>query len=182
MGVLIFLLVACVLMGLAMLLWDRTKLGEPARLDEYEWFLDRSCRFGHLSRIAGPEDFDFLKSFPDAQHLVHRLRRERRRILRLVLQDLRQEFRALVAVGVMLADLPTARESSFAVKLMLRVVTFNARYYWLYLGTCWPFLVFAGAHTDWLTIRVADTREVTRSLLASLSASDMDALRDQILN
>jgi hypothetical protein len=182
MGILIFFLVACVLMGLTLLLWDHTKLGEPARLDEYEWFLDRSCRFGHLSRIAGPEDFDFLKSFPGAQPLVRRLHRERRRVLRLVLQDLRQEFRALVAVGVMLAALPTARQSSFGLKLLLRVVTFNARYYWLYLGTYWPFLAFAGAHTDWLTIRVADTREVTRALLASLSASDMDALRNQIVN
>jgi hypothetical protein len=169
-------------MGLAVLLWDRTRLGEPARLDQYEWFLDRSCRFGHLSRIAASDDFEFLEGLPGAAHLVTRLRRERRAILRLVLQDLRQEFRALVAVGVMLASLPTARESSFGVKLMMRVAAFNTRYYWLYLGTFWPSLGAIGTHTNWLTDRVADTREVTRALLASLSASDMDVLRDQILD
>jgi hypothetical protein len=167
---------------LAVLLWDRAGLGEPARLDQYEWFLDRSCRFGHLSRIAAPDDFEFLKGFPGTGDLVSRLRRERRTVLRLVLQDLRQEFRALVAVGVMLAGLPTARQSSFGVKLMLRVAMFNTRYCWLYLGTFWPLLGFVGARTSWLTDRVADTREATRALLASLSASDMDVLRDQILD
>jgi hypothetical protein len=182
MTILTFFLVACVLMGLAVLLWDRTKLGEPARLDQYECFLDRGWRFEHLSRIAAPDDFEFLKGFPGSGRLVSRLRRERRRVLRQVLRDLRQEFRALVAVGIMLASLPTARQSSFGVKLMLRAAVFNARYYWLYLGTFWPFLRFAGAHTGWLTDRLADTREVTRALLASLSASDMDALRDQILD
>ena len=169
-------------MGLAVLFWDRAKLGEPARLDQYEWFLDRSCRFGHLSRIAAPDDFEFLKTFPGSEQLVKRLRRERRAVLRLVLRDLREEFRALVAVGVMLAGLPTARESSFGVTLMMGLTVFNIRYYWLYLGTVWPFLGFAGAHTNWLTNRVAETREATRALLASLSASDMDVLRDQILD
>jgi hypothetical protein len=38
-----------------------------------------------------------------------------------------------------------------------------------------------GEHTNWLTDRVADTRDVTRALLASLTSSDMDSLRDQIL-
>jgi hypothetical protein len=181
MGTLILFLVLCVLMGLAVLLWDRTRLGEPARLDQYEWFLDRSARFAHLSRIGSPDDFEFLKSFPGAGDLVKRLRRERRAILRLVLQDLRQEFRALIAVGVMLAALPTARESSFGVKLVWRMAAFNVRYCWLYLGTYCPALQFVGEHTNWLTDRVTDTREVTRALLASLTTSDMDSLRDQIL-
>jgi hypothetical protein len=180
-GILVFFLVVCVLMGLVALLWDRTRLGEPARLDEYEWFLDRSCRFAHFARITSPEDIEFLKGFAGAGYLVKRLRKERRAVLRLVLQDLRQEFRALVAVGVMLAALPTARESSFGVKLMVRVLAFNTRYCWLYLGTFLPSLGVAGARMVWLTDRVAETREVTRALLASLSASDMDALRDQIL-
>jgi hypothetical protein len=168
-------------MGLAVLLWDRTRLGEPARLDQYEWFLDRSCRFSHLSRIASRDDFEFLEKIPGAGELVKRLRRERRAVLRFVLQDLRQEFRALIAVGVMLAALPTARESSFGVKLMMRMAEFNLRYYWLYAGTYWRPLRFVGERTSWLTDRVADTRDVTRALLASLTSSDMDSLRDQIL-
>jgi hypothetical protein len=180
-GTLIFLLVVCVLMGLAVLLWDRAGLGEPARLEEYEWFLDRSTRFAHLSRITSPDDFEFLKSFPGSGNLVKRLRRERRAILRLILKDLRQEFNALIAVGVMLAALPTARESSFGVKLMMRMAAFRVRYWWLYIGTyCRP-LRFVGEHANWLTDRVADTRDVTRALLASLTTSDMDSLRDQIL-
>ncbi len=182
MGILIFFLVVCFLMGLAVLLWDRQSLGEPARLDQYEWFLDRSSRFEHLSRITAAEDFEFLERFPDTRHLVKRLRRERRTVLRLVLQDLRQEFRALVAVGVMLAGVPTARQSNFGMILMMRLAAFNARYYWLYLGTFLPLFRLAGQRTNWLTVRVADTRELTRALLASLSANDMDSLRGHILD
>ena len=180
MGIVIFFLMACVLAGLAVLLWDRKILGEPVRLDQYECFLDRSSRFAHLSRITAPYDFEFLQGLPEGLGLAKRLGRERRAVLRLILRDLRQEFRALVAVGIMLAALPTARRSSFGVKLMMSVATFNARYCWLYGRTFWP-LPLAGQPTGWLTDRVTDTRQVTRTLLASLTADDMDALRDQIL-
>jgi hypothetical protein len=182
MGILIFFLVACVLMGLAILLWDRRGLGEPARLDQYEWFLDRTNRFAHLSRITAPDDFEFLRRLPGGSRLVKRLRRERRVVLRLVLQDLKKEFRALVAVGAMLAASPTARQSSFGVKLMMRVLAFNGRYYWLYFGTFAIPLGFAGTRTTWLADHVSQTREVTRTLLAALTASDMDFLRGQILD
>jgi hypothetical protein len=180
MMVLSFFLVVCVLMGAAVLLWDRAHLGSPASLDQYEWFLDRSSRFAHLRRITASDDFDFLRALPNAGHLLTRMQKERRLILRLVLKDLRQEFRALLAVGVMLSALPTARESSFGVKLMMRMVEFNLRYYWMYSRTLVPVQV-AGGHIEWLADRLADTRGITRDLLASLNPRDMDLLRDRLL-
>jgi hypothetical protein len=180
MGTLIFFLVTCVLAGLAVLLWDRRILGEPVRLDQYECFLDHSSRFAHLSRITAPCDFEFLQSLPEGPDLARRLSRERRAVLRLILRDLRQEFRALVAVGIMLAALPTARRSSFGVRLMMSAAAFDARYCWLYGRTFRP-LPFAGQPTTWLTDLVTVTRQATRSLLASLTSDDMETLRDQIL-
>src|SRR5947207_3234331 len=115
---LLFLGIA-VALGVAILVWDWRCLGEPARLDQYERFLDRSPgRFDFLARINAPEDFDFLRRFPGGDRLARRLLSERRYVTRYVLVDLRVEFRAMVAVGIMLAASPTARNESFGLRLM----------------------------------------------------------------
>jgi hypothetical protein len=182
MGILVFFLVVSFLMGTLVLLWDHTRLGGPARLDQYEQFLDRINRFGHLRRITARDDFEFLKTFPNSKDLLSRLRKERRIVLRLVLRDMREEFRALVAVAVMLAAAPTARHANFGVKMLLSTVQFNAMYYWLYLGTFWRPLRLAGVQADRLAKHMQDTRQGTRILLASLTTFDMGFLREEILS
>jgi hypothetical protein len=179
----IFFLAIAVVMGLAALVWDRGRLGSPARLDQYECFLDRDPdRFRHLSRIMGHQDRDFLRSIPGAEHLAARLERDRRRVLRLVLSDLQEEFRALVAVGVMLAAAETARQDSFGVKLMWQTVRFHCVCWLLRAASYLPVWSIPFRNTDWVTIQVRLLRETTRNLLAALTESDMSELRNQILS
>jgi len=151
-------------------------------LDQYERFLDRSPdRFEHFSRIMGREDIDFLESLPEGRPLVSRLRRDRRRVLRYTLEDLQEEFRALVAVGLMLASSSTARQDSFGMRLIWHSITFHSLCKAMWFSTFFP-LEWLGLSPVGLMHRVQDLRESTRVLLAMLTPTDMDHLRNQILD
>ncbi len=177
------IVVAVLILGLGLLLWDRQLLGEPARLEQYEKFLDRvPDRFRHLPRIMSSEDADFLTGLPSGKDLVPALWSNRRRVLRYTLADLQEEFNALVAVGVMLASSPTAREDSFGVTLMFQALRFRAVCRIMRASSYIPMEHLPGLNPVWLMHQVRDLRSTTRSLLASLTATDMDHLRDQILD
>src|SRR5580658_2830663 len=122
MGILIFISFFCLALGAPLLLWDAFFLGGPATLDEYERFLRVDpARFAHLLRVSA--DHDHLLS--DCPEIRARFRRERRQVRRLILQDLDKQFRAITAVGVMLAGLPKARELNFGSELLRWRVAFG---------------------------------------------------------
>ena len=169
--------------GVAVLIWDWRALGEPARLDQYERFLDRTPgQFGYLNRINAPQDREFLEEFAGCADLVERLLQGRRKITRYVLLDLRSEFRSLVAVGIMLAASPTARSESFGAKLMAQSVQFDLTFAFLYVATFLPAAWWPRRRTGAIMDLVANMRESSRVLLASFDAEDMDFLRERILN
>ncbi len=78
------------------------------------------ARYQPVMRLGGEEDFDFLASLPGYRPATGaRLRRERRRILRMYLRDLAQDFRALhAAARKLVADSPA--HNSELVGLLLR--------------------------------------------------------------
>ena len=178
-----FFLIALVMGGIALLLWDRIRFGEPARIEQYEQFLD--CvpdRFRHLSRIMAPDDAEFLRALPGGEKLAARLERDRRRVLRLTLADLQSEFQSLVAVGAMLASSPTARRDSFGLRLMGKAAVFHSVCILLRLLSYVPFRRLPGLRPSWPIAQLQAVRDSTRFLLNALTNADMDHLRKQILD
>ena len=182
----LFVVVGVLMLGAGLLLWDSSRLGEPARLDQYERFLDREPnRFRHLSRILAPDDASFLKEAlaqsPEREAILARFWGDRRRVLRFTLEDLEEEFSALVAVGLMLAGSSVAREESFAVKLVFQSFVFHAVCKVYRLIAYLPLERVPALNPSWFTKQVGALRENTRGLLHMMTNSDMDDLRDNIL-
>ena len=175
------------MLGAGLLLWDSRRLGEPAKLDQYERFLDREPnRFRHLSRIMAEDDATFLKETlhetPGRDALISRFWSNRRRVLRYTLEDLEEEFSALVAVGLMLAGSSVARQDSFALRLVAQSSLFHAVCRLFRAVSYLPLERMPALNPVWLTTQVRTLRETTRGLLAMMTSSDMDDLRDNILN
>ena len=186
-NILLFVVVSVLMLGVGLLLWDRRRLGEPARLDQYQRFLDREPdRFRHLSRIMAPDDGRFLKEAlreaPGGDAVLTRFWRNRRRVLRYTVQDLEEEFSALVAVGLMLAASSVARQDSFAVKLVAQSAVFHSVCRLLRLVSYLPLEWMPGLNPVWLIRQVRTLRQTTRGLLAMMTSSDLDDLRNNILN
>jgi hypothetical protein len=186
-GILLFVVAGVLMLGAGLLLWDSRRLGEPARLDQYERFLDREPnRFRHLSRIMTGDDASFLKDAlretPGGAILLSRFWRNRRRVLRYTLEDLEEEFSALVAVGLMLAGSSVARQDSFAMRLVAQSFWFHTVCKLLRTVSYLPLESMPGLNPVWLIRQVRTLRETTRGLLALMTPSDMDDLRDNILN
>ena len=181
----LFAVVCILILGGVLLLWDSSRLGGPARLDQYERFLDREPnRFRHLSRILAPDDARFLKETleqsPERDAILARFWSDRRRVLRFTLEDLEEEFSALVAVGLMLAGSSVAREESFALKLVFQSFLFHTVCKLLRLVSYLP-IEGMPMNPGWFTLQVGALRENTRGLLHMMTNSDMDDLRDNIL-
>jgi len=185
-GILLFVVVSVLMLGMGLLLWDKSRLGEPARLDQYERFLDREPhRFRHLSRILAAGDARFLQETleqtPERHAILSRFWSNRRRVLRYTLDDLEEEFSALVAVGLMLAGSSVARQDSFAVKLVAQSLLFHTVCKLFRLVSYVPLEGMPAFNPAWLTQQVGTLRETTRGLLHAMTPSDMDDLRDNIL-
>jgi hypothetical protein len=186
-GILLFVVVSVLMLGVGLLLWDHRRLGEPARLDQYERFLDREPnRFRHLSRIMAGDDAEFLKAAlkgsPESGAILSRFWSDRRRVLRYTLLDLEDEFSALAAVGLMLAGSSVARQDSFAMKLVAQSFLFHSVCKLLRTVSYLPLERIPGLNPVWLIRQVRTLRDTTRGLLALMTSGDMDDLRDNILN
>src|SRR2546427_10615581 len=127
MSVYYLILVLCA--GMALVAWAflRSSVWHLPSISEYEIFLNRGPdAYRHIGRLFAQEDFDFLEGAPGGPQLVSRLRRERCRLLRLLLADLRTEFRALLAVGSLLSVSTTAQDDGFAALLWKQNMIFHS--------------------------------------------------------
>jgi hypothetical protein len=138
-------------------------------------------RYRHICRLFSQEDFDFLGRTERGQRLQPILRRERCRLLRQILAELRMEFESLVAVGSMLATSSPAQDSNFSGLLVRETVRFYSAYAWLWLYSYSPTAGPGGEPAGILVDQVRDLRQGTRQLMAALTPRDMDRLRQTIL-
>jgi hypothetical protein len=134
-------------------------------------------RYGHLKRLLAPEDFQFLVSTRRGGALVPHLRRERFRIHRLYLEQMREEFLSLLSIGSLFAAAPTARAEKFARRLAL----VRLRFEWLVLRLRLKALAsrLFGIHTDLVPLseQIDSLRSLADSVLHRLTPQDMAHLR-----
>ena len=183
MGVLTAVLACSVLAGVVVLFWDWLGLGTVPTLHQYEVHLQFTARsLAHVSRIWRQDDLRYVRDLPAGRHLLARLRRDRRRIRRLILLDLCRQFRASVAVATMLATLPTARRSNIG----LHVLLWNARFHLALTGLLFSSLPFLdrmpGISPAGLLEHVETANGATRALMAALTDTDMGDLKTLILS
>ena len=178
MNVLLALLVACAAMLAAMWELNRRSVKQLPTLEQYEFYLSLNPdHYRYLSRLFAPEDFQFLKRMSSGRALLPRLRRERRRLLRLLLADLRHDFEALVAVGSLLSLSVTGKEDGYAQALAGQSLRFYASYFAFKLISYWPgpWPVPGGPVPLWQQIQAL--RHSTETLMRSLTPHDVVQLR-----
>lgn len=181
MGVLTAVLGCGVLVGIGLLVWDWLGLGTVATLRQYEIYLQFKPGFlKHISRLWMRVDFCYLRQL-DAKYLESRLRRDRRRIRRLALTDIRRQFRATVAVAKMFGTLPTARELNFGVDVLFWSARFHLAFVRLFLSSWSPLDRLPSVSPAGLLGILETAHRGTRALMVALTANDMDCLEDLIL-
>jgi hypothetical protein len=87
------------------------------------------ARYRPLQRLFAAEDFDFLVSRPRAAELLARLRRQRKRVMRLFLRELRNDFLRVYSAARLLA--PISADPDFAGRLLWQGIQFHGT--WLAL-------------------------------------------------
>ena len=179
MSVLYLLLAVCAVMGLLGWALNLRSLRRVPTISDYEVYLDRGPNaYRFVGRLFAREDFAYLESVPGGKELVHRLRRERRRLLRLLVADLRREFQALKAVGLLLVMSRSAQDDGFAVELWKQNVIFNFLCFGLLIGSYMPFFESLKYNPASLIDHLKTVREATRVFMHALTPTDMDRLRD----
>ena len=181
MNVFYILLVVCAAMGLLGWALNRRSFRRVPTISEYEVYLDRGPNaYKYVGRLFAKEDFAFLESVPGGQELLPRLRRERRRLLRLLLADLHREFQALMAVGSLLVMSRTAQDDGFAAELWKQSMIFNSLCFGLLICSYLPFFEALKYNPASLLSHLKTVREATRVFMHALTPSDMDRLRDTL--
>ena len=137
--------------------------------------------YRHIGRLFAHEDFDFLEGAPGGPQLVSRLRRERCRLLRLLLADLRTEFRALLAVGSLLAVSTTAQDDGFAALLWKQNMIFHSNYFGLFVCSYLSVFPRHRFNPARLVKQIRTLRETTSVMMHALTLEDMDRLRDVVM-
>ncbi len=178
MNVLIFLLVACAVMAAAVWALNRRALSRLPSVSQFDSYIDLGPdRYRYLSRLFAPEDFDFLAGVRGGQVLLSRLRRERRRLLRLLLADLRRDFEALLAVGSLLSLSPTAKDDGYAELLARQSLRFYALYYFLSMISLWPGPWPLGYDHAVLWQQIKALRASTQFVMRALTPDDLLQMR-----
>ncbi len=179
MNVLIYFLVACAAMAAAVWALNRRVLGRLPTLEQFDRYVEISGpeRYGYLSRLFAPGDSRFLESARGGRALLPRLQRERRRLLRLLLDDLRLDFEALLALGSMLSVLPTAKDDGYAALLARQSLRFYAFYGLLHLASFWPAVWPARFDPAPLWQQIKALRHATSTLMRALTPNDLIELR-----
>ena len=145
--------------------------------------LDRGPeRYRHLARLFSAEDFAFVERSTQGQSLGRVLRRERCRLLRVVLAQLRQEFEALTAIGSMLAVSSAGQADHLSGMLVRQTVTFYKNYTGLFLYSYWPAAGPGGSYPARLLEQVRGLHVSTNRLMAALTPQDLEQLRATFLN
>jgi len=182
MSVLIAVLGSGVLVGMAVICWDSLGLGAVATLDQYERYLRFTPHYlRHVPRLWQQGDFCYLRDLAAGRHLEAPLRRDRRRVRRLVLKDIRCQFRAAIAVATMLATLPSARQLNFGIEVLLWISRFNVAFVGLFLSSL-PLLDRVQNVSPAGLLEVLErAHKATRALMVALTANDMADLEDLIL-
>jgi len=175
------LTLCAVLAGVFAWLYSRSTARIPTP-PQFRHYLDHGPdRYRHLDRLFSGEDFGFLERSPAGRRLLPRLRRERRQLLRQILAELRVEFESLVTVAHMLAYSSAAQEDQFSANLVRQTLRFYAVYAGLWLYSYWPAAGPGGYLPNPLLEQIRNLREGTRRLMAALTPTDMDQLRQTIL-
>lgn len=178
MHVLYILLAACAVMGLAVLWLNHRVLGRYPTIPQFETYLERDpVRYKSMRRLLRPDDYRFVAEARGGRLLLSRLRRERRRLLRLVLHELRVEFEALMAVGALLCFSSSAKEEQFPALLWRQSVRFYVLHTALlaisFMPGPWPPPLDLFSLLDklkWL-------RDSTQRIMNSLTPGDLEELR-----
>jgi hypothetical protein len=110
------------------------------------------------------------------------LLRERRRLLRVVLSQLRQEFESLMAIGSMLAVSSTGQSDHLSGMLVRHTVAFYGKYLRMYLYSYSPWAGPGGAPPASLLAQVRGLRLDTRRLMTALTPQDLEQLRATFVN
>lgn len=164
----------------AALFWtlNRRALRRLPTVAQFDLYLDLGPeRYRYLSRLFAVEDFRFVESQRGGRALLPRLRRERRRILRLLLADLRRDFEALLAVGVLLSLSATAKDQGYAALLAGERLRFFSLYCaWMLLSAC-PTALHLRLDPARLWQQIETLHRTTRTLLNALSPTDLVELR-----
>ena len=172
------LLALCAAMGLLGWFLNRRSQQRVPTISEYEVYLDRGPNaYRYVGRLFAREDFDFLEAAPGGKDLVHRLRRERRRLLRLLLADLQREFQAVMAVGSILVMSRSAQDDGFAVEMWKQNMIFRSCCLGLLICSYVPFFEALKYNPSPLLGHLKTVREATRVFMHALTPSDMDRLR-----
>jgi hypothetical protein len=158
------------------LLYRRTQLAWPT-VDQYELYLDRGPeRHRHLWRLFAAEDFEYVTA-AGGRAMAGRLDRERRRLLRAVLGDLRRDFEAIQAVGGMLSASPTAQADGFRLHIIGQGLLFYALYTLVLLRSLIPLWMQPRFDATPIMDHVRALRQTTSVLLNSLTDDDLAVLR-----
>ena len=175
------LTLCAVLAGAFAWLYTRSTARVPTPPQFRDYLGQGPDRYRHLGRLFSNEDFGFLERSPAGRRLLPRLRRERCHLLRLILAELRVEFESLVTVGSMLATSEAAQDDHFSATLVRQTLRFYTLYLFLWLYSYWPLAGSNGYLPSPLVEQIRSLREGTRQLMAALTPSDMDRLRQTIL-
>ena len=164
-----------------MLAWRWIRMGEIPTPDQYLSFLNIApMRPKHLMRLWASADYEFMESM-DCPRLLATFCRQRRRVRRLTLRELRREFQAVTTVASMFAPLRTARELDLATTVLQWRVCFGYEFAIGYLSSL-PLLDRLDFYSpEALGAILTTARESTRALLAMLTDGDMASLRELIL-
>lgn len=182
MNVFYIILVACAGMGLGAWALNRRSMRRIPSLYEYEIYLDRGPNaYRYVSRLFAPEDFAFLETVPGGHELLPRLQRERRRLLRLLLADLRREFQALVAVGSLLVMSRSSQDDGFAVELWKQNMIFKSLCFGLLICSYLPFFEVFKYDPTPLLKQMKTVREATRVFMHALTDDDMARMRNALV-
>lgn len=181
MNVLLLVLLACAVMAAAVWALNRRAVTRLPTIEQFDCYLDLGPeRYNYLSRLNAPQDFAFLESVKGGRELAPRLRRERRRILRLLLADLRRDFEALMAVGSLLSLSPTAKEDGYATLLARQSLRFYFLYFGLWVCSFWPGVLppRLDAAPLWAEIKVL--LRSTKTMMRALTPDDLVHLRQTL--
>ncbi len=174
------LTLCAVLAGVFAWLYTRSTARIPTPPQFRDYLGQGPDRYRHLSRLFSYDDFAFLERNPSGRRLLSRLRSERRRLLRLILAELRVEFESLLSVGSMLANSSAAQEDQFAATLVRQTLRFYALYAGLWIYSFLPVAGPGGFMPSPLLDQIRALRQGTRQLMAALTPGDMYRLRQTI--
>lgn len=179
MNVLLYLLVVLAVMALAVWALNRRAHARLPTIEQFQRYVEAGPdSYRYLARLFAPEDFSFLEGARGGgPGFVRRLRGERRRVMRLLLGDLRVDFEALMALGSMLSGVSSAREDGYSASLTHQGARFYTLYGLLYLSSFWPAAVPLRLGPAPLWEQVKALRSSTQTLMRSLTASDMIELQ-----